>query len=46
MHIERQPVSHSEKMAHYFVNKRAGELIDIETNIHTRRKIWEDGSMK
>lgn len=43
MHIERQPVSHSDKMADYLVDKRAGARIDIETNRHTGRKIWEDG---
>ena len=46
MHIERQPVSHSDKMADYLVNKRAGARIDIETNRHTRRKLCENGSTK
>ena len=45
-HIVRQPVIHSDKMADYLANKRAGARIDIDTNRHTRRKIWEDGSMK
>ena len=46
MHIEREPVNHSDKMADYLVNKRAGARIDIETNRQPRRKIWEDGSTK
>lgn len=42
MHIERQPVSHSDKMADYLVNKRAGARIDIETNRHTFMREWID----
>ena len=47
LHFGNKTIKHiTYKFKRNKANKRAGIGIDLETNRHTRRKIWEDGSTK
>lgn len=47
LHFGNKTIKHiTYKFKRNKANKQAGIGIDLETNRHTRRKIWEDGSTK